>query len=81
MVYTEARKGNAVSIPRPVALYIFIFNTTSMKLDVSGDTSSLRDIPTGDFTWQRGDIQKGQGLRLIIKVPDGIKGQGNKADR
>lgn len=34
------------------------------------------DVPEGTFNWQRGDIDKNMGLRLQVKIPDGVLGSG-----
>ena len=41
-------------------------------LDPNGDGESLQKVPPGTFTFQRGDISKQQGLRLRIRIPDGV---------
>ena len=48
------------------------FDTSNFKLDPTGDGESLKDIPEGTFTFQRGDINKQQGLRLRIQIPSGV---------
>lgn len=48
------------------------FDTSNFKLDPSGDGESLKDIPEGTFTFQRGDINKQQALRLKIQIPSGV---------
>ena len=71
-----ARDNKAVSVADPVALYINDLNTASLKLDIFGTTTHMAPIPKGTFQWQRGDISKNQGLRLKVKIPDGVLGQG-----
>ncbi|KAL8724855.1 MAG: hypothetical protein Q9166_007709 [cf. Caloplaca sp. 2 TL-2023] len=73
-----ARGNKAITVAEPVALYMTQFNTSSLKLDVYGTTTHMELIPKGTFQWQRGDISKSQGLRLKVKIPDGILGQGSK---
>jgi hypothetical protein len=55
------------------------FDTSIYQLDMattddSGDMD-LHDIknPKEIFVWQRGDIRKKQGLRLMIRMPPGMK--------
>ena len=77
-----ARDNKSVTVADPVALYINNFNTASLKLDVFGTTSHMEPVPKDTFQWQRGDISKNQGLRLKVKIPDGVLGQGkNNKDR
>ena len=77
-----ALSGKAVTLAEPVGLYMNSFNTASLKLDVFGTTSHMELIPEGTFQWQRGDISKGQGLRLKVKIPTGVLGKGkNNKDR
>lgn len=68
-----ASQGNAVSVKDPVGLYMTKLDTGNLKLDRSGDAGSLEPLPTGTFTFQRGDISKQQGLRLRVQIPDGVK--------
>ncbi|KAF7539838.1 hypothetical protein G7Z17_g12338 [Cylindrodendrum hubeiense] len=71
-----ARKGSSVSIANPIALYIHHFSTSNFQLDVQGTGEDMIDVPDGTFNWQRGDIDKNMGLRLQVKIPDGIVGEG-----
>lgn len=48
------------------------FDTGNFKLDPTGDSESLQDVPDGTFKFQRGDISKQQGLRLKIQIPAGV---------
>ncbi|KAL6402246.1 hypothetical protein AUP68_14714 [Ilyonectria robusta] len=71
-----ARKGASVSIANPVALYIHHFSTSNFQLDVEGTGENMIDVPEGTFNWQRGDIDKNMGLRLQVKISDGVLGTG-----
>lgn len=75
-VNSLARNGIAVSIANPVAIYIHSFNTANFQLDVQGTGENMIDVPTGTFRWQRGNIAKNMGLRLQVKIPDGVVGTG-----
>jgi hypothetical protein len=48
------------------------FDRGNFKLDRTGDFDALEPIPDGTFTFERGDIDKEQGLRLKIQIPDGV---------
>ncbi|KAK3368703.1 hypothetical protein B0H63DRAFT_515247 [Podospora didyma] len=71
-----ARKGLSVSVANPVAIYMHSFNTGNFQLDVEGTGENMVDVPAGTFRWQRGNIAKNMGLRLQIKIPDGVLGTG-----
>jgi hypothetical protein len=74
-----ARGGNSISISDPVGIYIHSFATSTLQLDQKGTGGNdLVAIPDGTFTFTRGDISKNQGLRLKVKIPDGITGTGSK---
>ncbi|KAK4224653.1 hypothetical protein QBC38DRAFT_485047 [Podospora fimiseda] len=71
-----ARQGNSVSIANPVGIYIHSFNTANFKLDIEGTGENMVDVPKGSFNLQRGNLDKNFGLRLQIKIPDGVVGTG-----
>lgn len=71
MVNQLAATRASVSLADPVAIYINKFSRGSFKLDPAGDQSILLPIPEGTFVFERGDIAKGQALRLKIQIPDG----------
>ncbi|UPK94032.1 hypothetical protein LCI18_004967 [Fusarium solani-melongenae] len=76
MINGLARAGNKVSIANPVGIYMNTFDSNSFKLDDgSGD---LKPVPSGTFTWVRGNINKHMGLRLHIEVPKGVMGTEDK---
>ncbi|KAI2634789.1 hypothetical protein GGS26DRAFT_551345 [Hypomontagnella submonticulosa] len=76
-----ARDGNKISIADPVAIYMKQFDTSKFGLDVDGSGENPEDIPAGTFTWVRGNIEKGMGLRLHIEVPRDTIGTGANAGR
>jgi hypothetical protein len=71
-----ARKGIKVSIANPIGIYMQSFNTATLKLDIQSNGVNMIAVPKGTFQWQRGDIQSSLGLRLKIKIPDGVVGTG-----
>lgn len=75
-INTLARKGTALSVANPVAIYMHHFNTGNFQLDVEGTGDNMVDVPAGTFRWQRGNIAKNMGLRLQVKIPDGVVGTG-----
>ena len=70
-----ARGGKIVSIANPVAIYIQSVNFGTLKLDQEGTADNMVPVPDGTFSW-RGDISNSKGLRLKIKIPDGVVGTG-----
>jgi hypothetical protein len=75
-INTLARKGTALSIANPVAIYMHHFNTSNFQLDIQGTGDNMVDVPAGTFRWQRGNIAKNMGLRLQVRIPDGVVGTG-----
>ncbi|KAI0096804.1 hypothetical protein GGR51DRAFT_578640 [Nemania sp. FL0031] len=80
-VNTLAKGENKISIADPVAIYIKEFDTSNFGLDVDGSGENPQSIPAGTFTWVRGNIDKGMGMRLLIEVPTGTIGTGANAGR
>ena len=82
-----SRGGKSISVADPVALYINNVNWSNFMYDLvdtdgEADSANLIPIPNPEevFKCIRGDLYnkpngEGQGLRLHVKVPDGVLGK------
>ena len=68
-----ATKGISAALADPIGIYINNFDTQGFKLDSTGDESQLLNIPEGTIIFRRGDVTKGQALRLKIEILQGVR--------
>ncbi|KAF2259588.1 hypothetical protein CC78DRAFT_524532 [Lojkania enalia] len=72
-INTLARQGFHLSVADPVALYMHAADFSSFRLDPTGTRRGNLDemipVPDGTFQFLRGDISKGWGLHLKVKIP------------
>ncbi|RPA78852.1 hypothetical protein BJ508DRAFT_416328 [Ascobolus immersus RN42] len=73
-INTVVLSGQSITIAEPVALYIYAVDTSNLELRYGPDASQRASpLPDGIISCVRGDLNKNQGLRIHVEIPDAVK--------